>query len=93
MKPDARVNPSRRLTDMIYEALFEEVPFNVAVIDREHKIVEANEAFEKRFGDWRGKKCYTVYKKLHQPCDECPSAQVFEDRGSISNRARVTRML
>ncbi|MFH1372202.1 MAG: ATP-binding protein [bacterium] len=68
---------------MIREALFEEVPFNVAVIDREHNIVEANEAFEKRFGDWRGKKCYTVYKRLHQPCDECPSAQVFEDGKAV----------
>jgi signal transduction histidine kinase len=79
MKPDARVDPSRRLTDMIHKALFEEVPFNVAVIDRNYNIVEANGAFEKHFGDWRGKKCYAVYKKLHRPCDECPSHIVFDD--------------
>jgi len=60
-------------------ALFEEVPLNVAVIDREYNIVEANDRFTRQFGEWRGKKCFAVYKKLHQPCDECPTAQVFDE--------------
>ena len=79
MKRKVRVDQPRRLKDMVYKALFEEVPFNVAVIDRKYNVVEANEAFEKNFGDWRGKKCYAVYKKLHRPCDECPSKSVFDD--------------
>ncbi len=78
MTPKARSKQPRRLRDMIAETLFQEVPFNVAVVDRDFNIVEANDAFEHRFGDWRGKKCYAVYKKLHRPCDECPSAEVFE---------------
>ncbi len=82
MKSEARVNPDRRLKDMVYKALFEEVPFNVAVIDREYNIVEANGSFEANFGDWRGRKCYAVYKKLHRPCDECPSDSVF-DTGQV----------
>ncbi len=79
MTSNSRSNSPRRLTDTIHRALFEEVPFNIAVIDRDYNIVEANDRFARHFGDWRGKKCYSVYKKLHRPCDECPSTQVFED--------------
>ncbi len=83
MKDDVRTIPPRRLTDLVYKALFEEVPFNVAVIDREYNIVEANGAFERNFGEWRGKKCYAVYKKLHRPCDDCPSESVFDDGKTV----------
>jgi PAS domain S-box-containing protein len=64
---------------MVYLALFQQVPYNVAVIDREYNIIEANDNFTEYFGDWRGKKCYAVYKKLDRPCDECISGKVFED--------------
>lgn len=80
---DSRFNPPRRLKDMIAETMFEEVPFNVAIIDRDYNIVEANSAFERQFGKWRGKKCYAVYKKIHRPCDQCPSAQVFEEGKTV----------
>ncbi len=74
-----RTEVPRRLTDAIYKTLFDEVPFSIAVIDRKYNVVEANDKFTRRFGDWRGKKCYNVYKKLHRPCDDCPSEQVFEE--------------
>ncbi len=79
MSSSKRKSIPRRLTDTIYKTLFEEVPFCVAIIDRDYNVVEANEKFSQRFGNWRGKKCYNVYKKLHRPCDECPSEQVFEE--------------
>jgi len=79
MTSKARTSKPRRLIDMVQEALFEEVPFCVAVIDKDYNIVEANDRFERQFGHWHGKKCYNAYKKLHRPCDECPSAQVFEE--------------
>jgi len=82
MSAESRTSPPRRLSDMVSQALFEEVPFNIAVIDRDYNVVQANQSFETRFGNWRGKKCYEVYKKLHKPCDECPSAQVF-DNGNV----------
>ena len=78
MSSESRKSSPRRLMDMMCQTLLQEVPFNVAVIDRDYNIVEANDAFERQFGEWRGKKCYVVYKKLHRPCDDCPSAQVFE---------------
>jgi signal transduction histidine kinase len=73
---------SKELASLAHAALFEEVPFCVAVVDRDYNVVMANRRFESKFGDWRGKKCYSVYKKLHRPCDECPSEKVFED-GSV----------
>jgi PAS domain S-box-containing protein len=63
----------------IHEHLFHQVPFNVAVIDRDYNIVDANKDFHSYFGEWRGKKCYAVYKKLSKPCPHCTIRQVFED--------------
>ncbi len=78
MKSNNRVNPPRRLADMIYEELFHQVPFNVAVIDRNYNVVEANKNFTEYFGNWKNKKCYAVYKKLKKPCKDCPSVEVFK---------------
>ncbi|MBT8393004.1 MAG: PAS domain-containing protein [Ignavibacteriaceae bacterium] len=58
--------------------MFEQVPFNVAVIDRDYNVVEANQNFKDYFGNWKGKKCYSVYKKLENPCNDCPSEEVFK---------------
>lgn len=60
------------------QELFQQVPFNVAVIDRNFNIVQANTKFKEYFGNWQHKKCYSVYKKLKRPCKECPTAEVFE---------------
>jgi hypothetical protein len=40
-----------------------QAPFNVAVIDRDHKIVAANENFEEYFGNWRNRHCYEVTRE------------------------------
>jgi signal transduction histidine kinase len=66
------------MNNTILKELFQQVPFNVAVIDRDFNIVQANTNFKDYFGNWRGKKCYAVYKKLNQPCKNCPAAEVFK---------------
>lgn len=58
--------------------LLEQMPSNVAVIDRDYNIVEANSHFEEQFGPWRGKKCYEVYKKQPKPCETCQSFKIFD---------------
>jgi len=63
----------------IRHRLFEQVPFNIAVIDRDFNIVDANENFREYFGEWQGKKCYAVYKKLDEPCPHCTILDIFED--------------
>lgn len=63
---------------MVHGQLFDLVPFNVAVIDRDFNIVVANDNFREYFGEWQGRKCYQVYKKLDVPCPQCNSRRVFE---------------
>ncbi|PKK83600.1 MAG: hypothetical protein CVT49_07535 [candidate division Zixibacteria bacterium HGW-Zixibacteria-1] len=58
---------------------FHLVPFNVAIIDKDYNIVEANDNFHDYFGEWEGRKCYTVYKKQNKPCSVCPHKHIFED--------------
>ena len=41
--------------------LFNAVPMAIGAIDRQFNLVYANQAFEKMFGPWQGKKCYQVY--------------------------------
>jgi PAS domain S-box-containing protein len=84
MKQTKRTETPRRLKDLIFRELFQQVPFNVAVIDRDYNVIEANDNFTEYFGNWEGKKCYAVYKKLKEPCRECPSAEVFK-----TGKARV----
>ncbi|MBD3402564.1 PAS domain-containing protein [candidate division GN15 bacterium] len=59
--------------------VLEQLPFNVAVIDREFNVVDANRDFEEYFGEWRGRKCYQVYKKSDKPCAHCNALETFED--------------
>ncbi|MCD6162993.1 MAG: PAS domain-containing protein [candidate division Zixibacteria bacterium] len=76
---DSRKSSQRRLNDLVYSQLFQLVPFNIAIIDRNYNIIKANRNFEEYFGSWKGKKCYKVYKKLDHPCEDCNSLLTFED--------------
>jgi len=67
------------LEEWMYHSLFQQVPFNVAIIDRDYNIVSANDNFTEYFGQWRGRKCYKVYKNLDQPCLGCNARLTFED--------------
>lgn len=71
-------NLSKRKNDSILQELFQQVPFNVAVIDRDFNIVRANNNFKDYFGNWRNQKCYSVYKNIEEPCKQCPSVEVFK---------------
>ncbi len=65
--------------------LLEHLPSNLAIIDRDYNIVEANSHFREYFGDWEGKKCYQVYKKSLDPCRRCNSLATMRD-----GKSRVT---
>jgi PAS domain S-box-containing protein len=67
------------LKEWINNKLFENVPCNVAIIDRNFNIVENNRNFLEYFGDGKGKKCYSVYHKREKPCKQCPSLMTFTD--------------
>jgi len=59
--------------------LFDHVPNNIVVIDRQFRIVVANHNFEEVFGEPRGRFCYQAYKKRNSPCENCMAARTFED--------------
>jgi PAS domain S-box-containing protein len=63
----------------LYKELFQQVPFNVAIIDRDYNIIEANDNFSEYFGRWKNRKCYKVYKNLDYPCLDCNARLTFED--------------
>jgi PAS domain S-box-containing protein len=72
--------------------LFDLVPFNVSVIDREFRIIAANSNFEEYFGEWRGRHCYEVCKGAREQCPNCQAVATFEDgRVRVSDESGVDR--
>jgi PAS domain S-box-containing protein len=65
--------------DREHQILFERVPCHVAVLDRELRIVRANELVRKTFGFHVGELCHEVYKHSQQRCANCPALQSFAD--------------
>ncbi|MBU0995989.1 MAG: PAS domain-containing protein [Proteobacteria bacterium] len=68
-----------KLMDWIREHLFNVVPMSIAVIDRDFNLVYANKPFEEKFGKWKGKKCFSVYKSSTTMCLNCKGAEAFQD--------------
>jgi PAS domain S-box-containing protein len=71
--------PHPELDEILGRGLFEQVPFNVAVIDREYRVAAANRNFEEFFGDWRGRRCHEVFKSSSSRCAHCQARATFED--------------
>lgn len=68
-----------------FQALFNHVPCYISVQDKDLRIIESNEAFNKDFGQHLGKHCYEVYKQRGEMCPGCPVEKTFED-GKIYSR-------
>jgi len=71
--------PANILHSWLQDKLFQRIPISIAVIDRDHRIVEANRSFKQQFGDSVGRHCYEVYKKRSIVCEKCPAAKTFID--------------
>jgi histidine kinase len=73
-----------------FRDLFEQLPFNIAIIDRDFNIIDANSSFTDYFGLWKGRKCYNVYKRLNSPCNGCNARLAFQDgRPRVSDESGV----
>jgi PAS domain S-box-containing protein len=75
-----QVNERTRQLDesrKMYKELFEKVPCYITVINKDYKIVRANEAFANEFGDQVGKYCFTGRKGLDSKCENCPVEKTF----------------
>ena len=62
-----------------YQTLFEEVPCQISVQDRDFRITQVNRVFEERFGDCQGEYCYRAYKGREEKCPVCPVERTFQD--------------
>ncbi len=70
--------------------LFDEVPCNISVQNKDLVITKTNKEFNYHFGESIGQHCYAVYKKRTTPCPECPVARTFEDGRSHRTEETVT---
>ena len=73
------MTPTSILDAWIREHLFDNVPNAVAVIDHDYRVVEANQSFEERFGEWENRRCYEVYKGQKRKCARCSTTKIFKD--------------
>ena len=69
-----------------YQTLFEKVPCYVAVLNRDRRVVKANEMFRSTFGEPRGDFCYKLLKHRTSECEDCPAASTFADGQSCTSR-------
>ncbi len=83
---------NKELEALLVRNLFQTVPFNVSVIDREFRVLAANSYFEEYFGEWRGRRCYEVCKGATKPCAHCQAQATFNDgRVRVSDESGVDR--
>jgi PAS domain S-box-containing protein len=82
----------KELEALLARNLFETVPFNVSVIDREFRVLAANSYFEEYFGEWRGRRCFEVCKGATEQCPHCRAQATFDDgRVRVSDESGVDR--
>lgn len=62
-----------------HEVLFDQVPCNILLIDRNFRIVKANKRLTDWLGDLEGAYCFESLKGLKHKCTECTARQTFAD--------------
>ncbi|MBF0445839.1 MAG: response regulator [Magnetococcales bacterium] len=62
------------------ELLLEAIPVWVYVLAPDYSIKWYNKHFLEQFGDPTGKPCYTAIQGYDQPCQRCPTFEVFETK-------------
>ncbi len=59
--------------------LFDRAPCYVQILDRNLRVVLANEKQKETFGNGEGRFCYEVYKQRDRRCHHCPALLAFRD--------------
>jgi PAS domain S-box-containing protein len=75
-----------------HETLFERVPCDIVLIDRDLNIVRANRRVVETFGQVQGRRCYEVFKGSREKCDDCPAQETFRDGRTHSGPSMVRNM-
>ncbi len=62
-----------------HQILFDQVPCNILLIDKDLHIVKANKRLRDSLGNPEGQFCFKALKGLKHKCSECTARQTFED--------------
>ncbi len=62
-----------------HQILFDQVPCNILLIDKNFRIVRANNRLRDSQGNLEGKYCFETLKGLKHKCTECTARQTFAD--------------
>jgi PAS domain S-box-containing protein len=69
-----------------YDMLFERVPCYLSVLDRELRVVRANQMVRRTFGEPSGQHCFRLYKRRDSRCEDCPAVKTFSDGKSYTTK-------
>ena len=69
----------KRLEDLVHAHLFEQAPIMVAILDRDLRVVQANERFRTTVGDWENRHCYELFQGRGDPCERCTAKRTLDD--------------
>lgn len=64
-----------------YQNLFENVPCEIAVLDRNYRLVNFNRRYLNKFNPVMGDYCYKAYKGRNSKCRDCLVEKTFEGAG------------
>jgi len=64
-----------------YQNLFENVPCEIAVLDRDFRLVNFNRSYADKFNPVKGDYCFKAYKGRETKCRECLVEKTFEGAG------------
>ncbi len=65
--------------DLNYQQLFEVMPAYLTILDRDLKVIQANQRFRKDFGNFEGRYCYEINRHHSERCPDCPAERTFHD--------------
>ncbi len=66
-------------TQQEYKLLFDQVPCNIIIVNRQFKVVRANKRAKGMIEKLAGEYCYSALKNREEKCVECTARQTFED--------------
>ncbi len=68
------------------------MPCYLTVQDRDLGVLAANRKFRDDFGDHTGRKCFQIYKRRSEKCENCPVEQTYHDGQTHSSEEIVTTL-
>ncbi|MCL1986073.1 MAG: ATP-binding protein [Betaproteobacteria bacterium] len=63
-----------------YQSLFDLVPCNIVILNRQLCITDSNKMAEDIYGDLTGKQCYFALKGENDVCADCTASKVFSTK-------------